>query len=61
LLSTPLREGGVMPISSKPGDPEVVCPICGRPIGAGDSVGDSGTRVMHLVCYLGERERKRRE
>lgn len=28
------------------------CPLCRRPIGAGDSAGLHGGRVLHLDCYI---------
>lgn len=28
------------------------CPLCRRPIGAGDSAGLHGGRILHLDCYI---------
>src|SRR6266851_10530031 len=38
---------------------DTVCTACGQEIRADDSSGGTGTHVMHLDCYLSEREKRR--
>lgn len=39
---------------------DVICPVCNRLIAPHESTGRSGSRVLHLACWLTEREEARR-
>jgi hypothetical protein len=49
--------GGRGELSDDPASP--VCPACGKSIPNGAAVGGTPDRVLHLDCYIAERDKKR--